>query len=196
MLKKVFALACTLLLISCVSSQEDFEGTRDMPPNFSRVRGVPIPEKSTMDLGQTLIFGGGQNWVGRLNFSAPYNAAGIFDFYVKEMPGYGWTQLSSIRGDPSILTYQKAERIATIQITSSTMRGTSISMIISNKDMTMQSNANLDTSSSTTQVGASAAGIPVYKSSTVSQAGSLAIPEEASNRNYSSSSRGVEKLVN
>ena len=207
MLKKILALALGSLAAACVASDADFEGTRDMPPNFSRVRGVPIPEKSGMDMGKTLIFGCGNNLIGRLNFSAPYNAAGVFDFYVKEMPAYGWEQISSIRGDPSILTYQKNDRVATLQISSSTVRGALVSMIISNKDMSMQNNSSItaaarpaaDAGNSierSAHVGTSAAGIPVYKSSDVKAApGSLAIPEDASNRNHGSSSRGVAKLV-
>ena len=93
----------------------DAEG-RTLPPVFNQFSDIPIPERSEMDTKQSLIFGNQQWWTGRLVFSSPYSAGGLFDFFMSEMPKFGWQEITVVRSKISILTFRQGNRIATIQI--------------------------------------------------------------------------------
>jgi hypothetical protein len=40
----------------------------------------------------------------------------MYEFYRREMPRFGWQEVSNIRSATSVLVYQQGERVATIQI--------------------------------------------------------------------------------
>ncbi len=107
-------------------SENTFEnGVMQSTPNFAQFREIPIPENATMNLERTLLFGN-DPLVGRLAFKVPYNQANMFDFYMQEMPKFGWRELTSIRATNSYLTYSKDNRISTIQLTSTSLNGTEV----------------------------------------------------------------------
>ncbi len=112
-------------------SEKTFEnGTMQSKPNFAQFREIPIPEKATMDLEKTLMFGN-EPLIGRLAFNAPYNQANMFDFYMQEMPKFGWKELTAIRSINSYLTFSKDTRIATISLSSTKVSGTDVIFDIS-----------------------------------------------------------------
>lgn len=106
------------------------QGGMQPPPNFAQFKEIPIPEKATMDLKRTLLFGS-DPLIGRLVFSAPYNQTSIFDFYMLEMPKFGWREITMIRSQNSVMTFQKDNRVATIQLTSTAVSGTDVLFDIS-----------------------------------------------------------------
>ena len=139
MKKTPFIFGVLLLLSSCgyealqpsFKSENTFEGGDiQTPPNFTQFKEIPIPEKAVMDLKKTLLFGD-EPLVGRLAFSAPYSQTGMFDFYVQEMPKFGWRKVTMVRSTSSVLTYSKGERIATIQLLSTAVSGTDVVFDIS-----------------------------------------------------------------
>lgn len=103
---------------STASTGMDSEG-KTLPPVFNQFSDIPIPERSEMDLKRSLIFGNQQWWTGRLVFSSPYASGGLFDFFMSEMPKFGWQEITVVRSKISVLTFRQGNRIATIQITGS-----------------------------------------------------------------------------
>ena len=91
--------------------------------NFAQFKDIPIPEKAVMDLKKTMLLGN-DPIIGRLAFSAPYNQSNLFDFYMQEMPKFGWSEITMIRSANSVLTFSKENRIATIQL-ATTVSGSS-----------------------------------------------------------------------
>mgnify|MGYP001552529792 CR=1 FL=1 len=107
-------------------SENTFEnGVMQSTPNFAQFREIPIPENATMNLEQTLLFGN-DPLVGRLGFKVPYNQSNMFDFYMQEMPKFGWRELTSIRATNSYLMYSKDNRMAIIQLRSTSLNGTEV----------------------------------------------------------------------
>ncbi len=107
-------------------SENTFEnGVMQSTPNFAQFREIPIPENATMSLDKTLLFGN-DPLIGRLAFKVPYNQANMFDFYMQEMPKFGWQELTSIRATNSYLTYAKDNRVAMILLGSSSLNGTEV----------------------------------------------------------------------
>lgn len=129
-MKKIFFLfsASFLLLINAcainstpmATTSNNTTGTNSdgstLPPVFNQFSDIPIPERSEMDLKRSLIFGNQQWWTGRLVFSSPYAAGGLFDFFMSEMPKFGWQEVTVIRSKNSVLTFRQGNRVATIQI--------------------------------------------------------------------------------
>ncbi|MGN1063701.1 MAG: hypothetical protein ACI4QM_05210 [Alphaproteobacteria bacterium] len=112
-------------------SQDTFaDGTMQSAPNFAQFREIPVPEKATMDLKKTMLFGN-DPLIGRLAFSAPYSQSNLFDFYMQEMPKFGWKEVTVIRSSNSFLTFAKDNRIATIQLSTTAVSGTDVIFDIS-----------------------------------------------------------------
>ncbi len=106
------------------------QGGMQPPPNFAQFKDIPIPEKASMDLKRTLLFGS-DPLIGRLVFNAPYNQTSVFDFYMLEMPKFGWKEITVIRSQNSIMTFERDNRIATIQLSSVAVGGTDVLFDIS-----------------------------------------------------------------
>lgn len=137
-MRKILISIAVLILTSCAVDNQEMSrmdaasAYKDgPPPQFSQFKDIPIPEDSKMDLERTLLFGSENDWIGRLYFIAPYNAGGIFDFYVAEMPLFGWQQLTAVRAELSTLTFKRGNRIASIEITPSSFNGSVISFTVS-----------------------------------------------------------------
>ncbi len=89
---------------------------KTLPPVFNQFSDIPIPERSEMDLKRSLIFGNQQWWTGRLVFASPYSSGGLFDFFMSEMPKFGWQEITVVRSKNSVLTFRQGNRVATILI--------------------------------------------------------------------------------
>lgn len=100
----------------------DENGQQVAPPAFSQFSDIPIPEQAEMDLDRTFALGGSNLWSGRLVFTAPYTQGGLFDFYMSEMPKFGWQEITVVRSKVSVMTFKQGERVATIQIEAGSMR--------------------------------------------------------------------------
>jgi hypothetical protein len=121
-----FALAAVTALASCGGSPLAPSATRSdsatAGPSFSQFSDIPVPAKATMDVSQSLLLGTGESWVGRLVYTTWSSSAGdIFDLYKAQMPAYGWREITSVRAAISVQTWQRADRVATVQIRDTTL---------------------------------------------------------------------------
>ncbi len=98
---------------------------------FAQFSDVPIPEGARMDLDRTLILGSQEKWTGRLALISGLAPAGAFDLYQDQMVRQGWTEISAVRSETSVLTFSREERVATIQISRSTLGSTLIDITMS-----------------------------------------------------------------
>lgn len=99
--------------------------------SFSQFSDIPVPAGASMDMERSLLLGAGEEWTGRLAYDSSTNSARVFDLYKAEMPKFGWTELTVIRGDRSVMTYQRAQRIATVEIKSRTVYGSFVTVTVS-----------------------------------------------------------------
>jgi len=107
-----------LFLTACVSEKLVLKGTdgSTIPPAFARFAGIPIPEPAYIDLEETRALGFGENWSGTLVFTTPFPSYQIFDFYLSEMPKFGWSDVATVRARISHLTYIKDRKAIQILI--------------------------------------------------------------------------------
>lgn len=94
--------------------------TAAIPPGFAGFSDIPIPSQANMNLEQSLVLGDDGNWIGRLSMNTPFTINQMFDYYLSEMPNFGWEKITLLRAETSVLTYEQGDRIATITINQGT----------------------------------------------------------------------------
>ncbi len=100
-------------------------------------KGIAMPAGYKVDAGRTLIFGNDETWTGRLAYSAKESADEVFDFLHREMPNFGWVELSAMRSDASLMTFvsDATARVATFHIGRGSMLGsTTVDLVIGPKE--------------------------------------------------------------
>ncbi|MDR1476965.1 MAG: hypothetical protein LBI17_02445 [Rickettsiales bacterium] len=129
---KVLLGAAMILLAGCkMAETEDSSIVNDMPMAFSEFTDVPIPENSMMIMDETSIFGRENNWVGTLTYQVPFNVITTFDFYMSEMPKFGWTEITSIRGQHSVLNFTRRRRVVLITLDAKGRTETKATLVMS-----------------------------------------------------------------
>ncbi|MGY9006421.1 MAG: hypothetical protein ACKVJQ_10100 [Alphaproteobacteria bacterium] len=99
--------------------------------DLARFPDIPIPQKATMNVERSLILGPKDAWIGRLIFTTSTNAQQVFEFYSREMPGFGWQEVTRARSKVSILTYTRGQRATTILIAGTSLGGAEVDFTIS-----------------------------------------------------------------
>ena len=97
-------------------------GTEGLPAeqlSFAKFKDIPIPDGSVMDMNNTVIFGSDDEWFGRLSLIPNLSHAETFDFFRYEMPNLNWKEITNVRSTSSVLSYEKENRVVTIQINNS-----------------------------------------------------------------------------
>ncbi len=209
-IQKMFSVL-TLILAGCTMDTQftnNNEVNSELPYTFAQFSDIPIPENASMNLDRTTIFGRETDWVGKVVFSAPYDIGGVFDFYMSEMPNFGWHEITSVRGPNSVLTYNRDTRVVLIQITPSKFQGTNVVLTMSpapnrkkdkqqEKTKTQISVVKQNTIKTQQPMSNNIATMPVTQSSLFvspdaqkAMAGSLGLGD-ASNMYYKSNSNGV-----
>ena len=94
-------------------------GTEGLPADqlsFANFKDIPIPDGSVMDMANTVIFGSDDDWFGRLTIFPNLSHAETFDFFRYEMPNLSWKEITNVRSTSSVLSYERNDRVVTIQI--------------------------------------------------------------------------------
>jgi hypothetical protein len=98
---------------------------------FARFSDIPVPKGADMDIDRTLVLGNREAWVGRLVMHVSDTTGAMYDFYARQMPGFGWQPVTSVRGAVSVLTFTRGERVATVQLQSRTLFGSEVWLTVS-----------------------------------------------------------------
>jgi hypothetical protein len=118
-------------------------------PSFSQFPDIPIPSAAEMDVGRTLVLGGGEHWLGRLVLKTENDANAMFNFYKRKMPERDWQEITSVRSSISVLTFSRGERVATIQIQSRTLQGSEVLLTMSPRERMTKPKSNAGTGAGT-----------------------------------------------
>ena len=104
-----FAIAA-LVLSACGQNVAIVSATADQTAGgtvveaaFTQFPDMPIPEGGDVDLEQTLVFGGGNNWFGRLVITTSFGPNEMFGFYANQLPSFGWDVITTLRSTVSVL---------------------------------------------------------------------------------------------
>ncbi len=133
-----FWLAAAAMVAACGQTTDvtpttsiDPATAQPVPKSFAQFTDIPVPVRSKIDVEKTLVFGGGEAWVGRLVLETGLGPFDVFDFFKQELPGFGWQEVTTLRAATSVLVYARQQRVATIQIQSDTIQGSEVMINIS-----------------------------------------------------------------
>lgn len=98
------------------------------PVSTRAISDVPIPSGADQDFDDSLVLGSLDRWTGRLVLKTGLEPIDAFAFYQDRMPGLGWEPLASIQSEVSVLSFARAERVATVQIEDRTFGGSRVSI--------------------------------------------------------------------
>ena len=127
MYKLVLVIFLISVLVGCNNKSvpllsSGVSGTEGLPADqlsFANFKDIPIPDGSIMDMENTVIFGSDEEWFGRLTILPSLSHAETFDFFRYEMPNLNWKEITNVRSTSSVLSYEKENRVVTIQINNS-----------------------------------------------------------------------------
>jgi len=122
-----WALILLLPLVGCSYFSSD---TGQVDSKLASLSDVPLPRGYDIDHNSTIIFGEGDRWSGKLVYGINSSADDMFAFLRREMPSRGWTELSVLRAATSVLTFRRADRVATIQVSSGRVYGSTVEMVV------------------------------------------------------------------
>jgi len=98
---------------------------------FAQFPDIAVPAGSRMDLDRTLVFGAREEWIGRLTMNSGATATYVYDFFLREMPRFGWREITTMRSEVSVLTYDRGDRVATVQVQKRSLGGSRIDIMVS-----------------------------------------------------------------
>lgn len=109
---------------------QDREDSGGRINSFAQFDDIPIPVDAEMDLGQTLVLGDREGWIGRLSLDVAHAMTDMYAFYEEEMPRFGWERITSVRARISTLTYERGPRVATITLQPTLTDGTVVDFTV------------------------------------------------------------------
>lgn len=98
---------------------------------FAQFPDIAVPAGAKMDVERSLVLGARDDWIGRLSMNTSGSTSGSYDFFLREMPKFGWQEITTVRSEVSVLTYSRSGRIATIQIRKKTLGGSAVDITVS-----------------------------------------------------------------
>ncbi len=134
--------AVAVLAGGCLPAEGFAPSTSAAPPaqktagktSFNRFPDMPVPTGAAIDPERTLILGGGEGWAGQVAVTSPHGPYDLFDFYSREMSGFGWETVALVRAPTSVLTFSRQDRVCTIQISSGTLKGSDVTITVTPRE--------------------------------------------------------------
>lgn len=118
---------------SSTSLPQTQAGDPQQQPDFSLLTDIPVPSGATMDNERSLILGDKDRWTGRVVMKLWKSAPDANVFYQAQMPAFGWEPIMAATSGISVMAYVRGDRAATVQIESSTMWGSTVSIIVGHR---------------------------------------------------------------
>lgn len=128
-IKTLLVLSTTFALLACSSMGSTPMGSDSTVTEATSKQlagDVPLPQGAVIKQQDTLVMGSGNTWMGRLSLTVPGEAQPAFAWFRDNLPAAGWTLTSSSFSKLSLLTFTKAERVATVQMQGSNFGGNEV----------------------------------------------------------------------
>ncbi|RTL49126.1 MAG: hypothetical protein EKK46_14940 [Rhodocyclaceae bacterium] len=106
--------------------------------NSLQVSDLAIPPNSKLETEKSLIMGANDKWLGRIVLKTDLPPVQVYNHFYNGMAGFGWSLITTVQAQTSILTYQRGDRVALIQIEPSSLGGTAVSITVTSKQMNGQ----------------------------------------------------------
>jgi hypothetical protein len=97
---------------------------------------IPVPKGRKINVDKTMVVGT-DVWFGQLTYDTNHSAESMFNFYHRELSGYGWRKITAVRAQTSFLTYERQNRIMTIAITPNRLLGSEVTITVSPRESSL-----------------------------------------------------------
>ena len=87
---------------------------------------VTLPPGAVVKQQDTLVMSAANTWMGRISLSIAGEPQAVFAYFRDTMPTTGWALTSSSFSRTSLLTFTKAERVATVQMQATNFGGNDV----------------------------------------------------------------------
>jgi hypothetical protein len=106
------------LLVGCSTTPSTSLEVNDNTPRagVDQLGRTPLPVGSKIRAADSLIFGVGDNWMGRASVDIPSDSSSVYNYFADQFVKQGWTLVAATRGKRSLLVFTRADRSATIEI--------------------------------------------------------------------------------
>lgn len=131
--------ACTLPATTIPTPTADGEVLAGNSPQVTNsYADIPISANDELAVSKSLLLNTGEQWIGRAVLKSKLGPVQAFEYYLANMPGQGWLNITSVQSEVSVLTYEKGSRVATVQIKRGTLSGSNISVTVSPRGLVSQ----------------------------------------------------------
>ena len=113
---KTAGLLLSVALLSACTATTPLGQSEPLRPN-EMLAGTPLPPGSVIVNEKSLLIGGQGHWVGRLVLNLAGSTQDAYSFFEQQMPAQGWTLISSVRGEQSLMVLTKQDLTATVSFT-------------------------------------------------------------------------------
>ncbi len=137
--RHLLVLSVALLLSACASRPIEGEIKSDMPRPSADILGqTQLPVGAKIQHEKSLIMGAGDQWVGRVSLDVGRDVSAAYKFFLETYPQQGWTLVTAVRGQTSLLVFTKQERNATVELQEgSLLGGGSVTLTVSPRNATV-----------------------------------------------------------
>lgn len=97
---------------------------------YQAVPDLPFAPGTTIDTDRTLVLGSGERWMGRMALKSNLKTTQAYQYYLDQMPAFGWESITAVQGKTSVLTWVRGERAATVEIGAGALSGSSIDITV------------------------------------------------------------------
>lgn len=106
------------LLVGCSSTPTTSLEVNDNTPRvgIDQLGRTPLPVGSKIRAAESLIFGVGDNWMGRAVIEIPADSSSTYNYFADQFVKQGWNLVAAMRGKRSLLVFTRADRSATIEM--------------------------------------------------------------------------------
>ena len=120
-MKHLFVAILALTLVACSStapsvSLENGPTSTTARLGVDQLGNTPLPVGSKMRGPESLVFGVGDNWMGRAVVELPTDASASYNFFADQFPRQGWSLVAAVRGKKNLLVFTRADRSATVEL--------------------------------------------------------------------------------
>lgn len=135
-LNETILLLAAILLGACEQTTGITPTAGPMFSDVGSASGLPqfndvlVPPGAKLYVERTLILGENP-WYGQLALGVSSDPPALFEQYRRDMQGLGWQEVTSIRAAISVITFTREDRVATVQIQATRLRGSEIVITVS-----------------------------------------------------------------
>lgn len=129
-------MACTAPITQIPGAENDQTLAGNDPQVTNSYADIPIAHEDVLVVSDSLLLNTGEQWTGRAVFRSKLDTTEAFKYFHQHMPTYGWIGITSVQSEVSVLTFEKGNRIATIQISKRTVSGSDIKVTVAPREAT------------------------------------------------------------